>query len=289
MTGFTCISNDVIANSALSDKAVRVYLLLKMHNNETNGCFPGQDTIAREMLASIPTVQRALRELEQYGLIERERRGKKQTNLYRFPSDPSPVINQNELLIIHDASPVINHSSDPSVVMGSDPSVVMGPYEQDKDLTRENDINTPTSYLYGECPDTPQEKQESLTLKMQQPKQEKPRKGSDPWNFVDSFHGFVNVEMKITPKELHQAKQILEMGISVSDIPDLYQDCSWSSSGIDIGTMLVQAPKFVIKKNGRPPIHMNGNGCRNGFYDKNGRPTVQWTLNRIQELEAQGL
>lgn len=80
-----------VYNSDLSHRARVVYMCLKDHADKQGVCWPGIRTIMRELNLSRRTVQRALKELEQSGLIKRTPRyrenGGRSSDFYSL-SDP---------------------------------------------------------------------------------------------------------------------------------------------------------------------------------------------------------
>lgn len=75
MTNFTMIQNEIL-NLELSGQAFKLYCILKSYcfNNKTT-CFPSQKTLSEKLNKSVRTVQRALKELCDCGLITVKRRG----------------------------------------------------------------------------------------------------------------------------------------------------------------------------------------------------------------------
>lgn len=75
-----------VYDSELSHRARAVYMCLKDHADAQGRCWPGIRTLMRELNLSRRTVQRALKELEQAGLIQRQPRyrenGSRSSNLY---------------------------------------------------------------------------------------------------------------------------------------------------------------------------------------------------------------
>ena len=79
----------------LPHRAKLVYLYLYDRKNKDNVTWPGLNTIARELSLSRSTVKRAIRDLEQAGLIRKEahyrQNGSATSNRYYllFPEDTS--------------------------------------------------------------------------------------------------------------------------------------------------------------------------------------------------------
>lgn len=66
----------------LSMKAKCVYIQLLNYAWQDGNCFPGQERLSQDLDVSIRTIQRALVELQDYGLIKWEQRGRTKTNIY---------------------------------------------------------------------------------------------------------------------------------------------------------------------------------------------------------------
>lgn len=97
MTNFTMIQNEILSLE-LSGQAFKLYCVLKSYcfNNKTT-CFPSQKTLSEKLNKSVRTVQRALKELCDCGLITVKRRGSI-SNVYELSSPKSEVnkdINDN--------------------------------------------------------------------------------------------------------------------------------------------------------------------------------------------------
>lgn len=78
---------DSIYAAGLPHRAVAVYMYLKDRTNGDGVCWPGIRTIAAELNLSRSTVQRALRDLERAGWLEKSPRyrenGSSSSNRYR--------------------------------------------------------------------------------------------------------------------------------------------------------------------------------------------------------------
>ena len=79
--GFTQIPNYLL-NQTFSNNAKVVYAKLLSYAWHNNKVFPGQERMADEIGTSQPTIARALKELEQEGWLEIQRRGQGKTNIY---------------------------------------------------------------------------------------------------------------------------------------------------------------------------------------------------------------
>ena len=80
--------DSIYADTLLPPRAVSVYMYLKDRSNSAGSCWPGIKTIAGELGLSTRTVQRALDDLEDAGLIVKKQRRRKNgsltSNLYRL-------------------------------------------------------------------------------------------------------------------------------------------------------------------------------------------------------------
>ena len=66
--------NFIYGEQELAHRAKTVYVYLRDRGDSEGACWPGVKTIARELKLSPRTVQRALRDLEQAGLVQRQPR-----------------------------------------------------------------------------------------------------------------------------------------------------------------------------------------------------------------------
>jgi hypothetical protein len=80
--GFTQLPNFILRNPDLSATAKTAYALLLSYAWHNNMCFPGQERLAEHMGTHVATVSRAMAELQEFSLIEIERRGQGKTNFY---------------------------------------------------------------------------------------------------------------------------------------------------------------------------------------------------------------
>lgn len=76
----------IYADTELSHRCKAVYIYLKDRGNTSGACWPGINTIASHLGLSRSTVKRAIRDLEQKGLVRRNPRyrtnGSHTSNLY---------------------------------------------------------------------------------------------------------------------------------------------------------------------------------------------------------------
>ena len=80
--GFAQLPRPVLRAKGLSPKAKLVYAALLDYAWQAGSCFPGQQRLADDLDVSIDTVQRALQELRDFGLVAWERRGLTKPNIY---------------------------------------------------------------------------------------------------------------------------------------------------------------------------------------------------------------
>ena len=80
--GFTQVPNYLLTNSGLTCNAIVAYAKLLSYAWDKERVFPGQERMAQEIGSSQPTVARAVKELEDNGWLEIERRGQGKTNIY---------------------------------------------------------------------------------------------------------------------------------------------------------------------------------------------------------------
>ncbi|HZG69531.1 MAG TPA: helix-turn-helix domain-containing protein [Herpetosiphonaceae bacterium] len=80
--GFTQIPNVVLRRLGLSPGAKLTYVMLLSYAWQDGACFPGQETLARDMGFTDRSVRTYLKELQEHGLITIRQRGLNLTNLY---------------------------------------------------------------------------------------------------------------------------------------------------------------------------------------------------------------
>lgn len=94
---FYCYSHAAM-EANLSANTFKVYHVLAKHaNNKTRDCFIRKEVIAKMIGKSVSTVNRALRELVQKGLMKKEyqytRKGEQTANLYTLLDKPEIAVN----------------------------------------------------------------------------------------------------------------------------------------------------------------------------------------------------
>lgn len=80
--GFTQLPNFILKNPEISIGAKTTYALFISYAWHNNFCFPGQKRLADDMGMGIASANRFIKELEDCGLVEIERRGQGKTNVY---------------------------------------------------------------------------------------------------------------------------------------------------------------------------------------------------------------
>ena len=80
--GFTIIPNIVFKRPDLSAYGKLIYMALLSYAWQQDSCFPGQERLATELGLSVRTVRRAIRELQDCGLLRVTQRGQGKTNVY---------------------------------------------------------------------------------------------------------------------------------------------------------------------------------------------------------------
>lgn len=82
--------NNIYSDNDLPPRARMVYMYLRDRANKDGSCWPAVKTIARDLKLSRSTVKRALRDLEQTGYLEKQKRYRKNgsctSNLYTLSS-----------------------------------------------------------------------------------------------------------------------------------------------------------------------------------------------------------
>jgi len=76
----------ILTSPEISPTALKVYLYLRWRAREKGFCFPHQETIATDANLSLSTVERAIRDLSNLGIIKITRTRRNQGNRYEIPS-----------------------------------------------------------------------------------------------------------------------------------------------------------------------------------------------------------
>src|SRR5919206_2232740 len=80
--GFTQVPNFLLKDPKISANAKVVYSMLLSYAWNNDRVFPGQERMAKDIGTSQPTIARAVKELEDNGWLEIQRRGQGKTNVY---------------------------------------------------------------------------------------------------------------------------------------------------------------------------------------------------------------
>lgn len=84
LNGFTQVPNAVLKSSDISSGAKLVYSLSLSYAWHNDFCFPGQDTLAKNIGISRQSVNTHVKELEKKGFIKIKRLGQGRANLYEL-------------------------------------------------------------------------------------------------------------------------------------------------------------------------------------------------------------
>ena len=82
--GFTQVPNAILRSPQLSVGAKLTYAMLLSYAWHASFCFPGQDTLARDMGISLRSANTYIQELEKDGYLRIERRGQGKPNIYEL-------------------------------------------------------------------------------------------------------------------------------------------------------------------------------------------------------------
>ena len=80
--GFTQVPNFLLRDPKVSANAKVVYSMLLSYAWNNSYVFPGQERMGDDVGLSQPTIARAVKELEDQGWLEIQRRGQGKTNIY---------------------------------------------------------------------------------------------------------------------------------------------------------------------------------------------------------------
>lgn len=80
--GFTQVPNFLLRDPGVSANAKVVYSMLLSYAWNNDHVFPGQVRLGKDIGLSQPTIARALKELQQQGWLDIQRRGQGKTNIY---------------------------------------------------------------------------------------------------------------------------------------------------------------------------------------------------------------
>ncbi len=80
--GFTMVPNYILESPRISAHAKFAYAILLKYAWEKDYCYPGQETMAKDMRVTDRSVRTYLQELEKEGFIEIKQQGQGKPNLY---------------------------------------------------------------------------------------------------------------------------------------------------------------------------------------------------------------
>lgn len=82
--GFTQVPNRVLKSPKLSPGAKLTYAMLLSYAWQNEFCFPGQETLAKDMGSGLRSVVRYIRELEDENFLKIHKRGQGKVNIYEL-------------------------------------------------------------------------------------------------------------------------------------------------------------------------------------------------------------
>jgi|SRR5580704_3993528 hypothetical protein len=82
--GYTQVPNHVLMSNKISPGAKLTYAMLLKHAWEKNFCYPGQETLAKDLGGGVRSVIQYMQELEKAGFLKIVRRGQGKPNLYEL-------------------------------------------------------------------------------------------------------------------------------------------------------------------------------------------------------------
>lgn len=83
-SGFTQVPNSVLKTDKLSPGAKLTYAMLLSYAWQNEYCFPGQETLAKDMGTGLRSVTRYVRELEDGDFLKIRKRGQGKVNIYEL-------------------------------------------------------------------------------------------------------------------------------------------------------------------------------------------------------------
>jgi hypothetical protein len=93
--GFTMVPNHVLVSSKVSPSAKLAYAMLLKYAWEKDFCYPGQETLAKDMGVTDRSVRTYLKELEAHKFIEIKQQGQGHPNLYVLKMRPIEADRKN--------------------------------------------------------------------------------------------------------------------------------------------------------------------------------------------------
>ncbi len=83
-SGFTQVPNGLLKSDKVSPGAKLTYAMLLSYAWENEFCFPGQETLAKDMGSGLRSVVRYIRELEDEDFLKIHKRGQGRVNVYEL-------------------------------------------------------------------------------------------------------------------------------------------------------------------------------------------------------------
>ncbi len=83
-SGFTQVPNSMLKSIDLSPGAKLTYAILLSYAWQNEFCFPGQETLAKDMGCGLRSVTRYIKELEDTKFLKIKKRGQGRVNLYEL-------------------------------------------------------------------------------------------------------------------------------------------------------------------------------------------------------------
>ena len=82
--GFTQVPNAVLRSDKVSPGAKLTYAMLLSYAWQNDFCFPGQETLAKDMGSGLRSVSRYIKELEEAKFLKIKKLGQGRVNLYEL-------------------------------------------------------------------------------------------------------------------------------------------------------------------------------------------------------------
>ena len=83
-SGFTQVPNAILRSDKLSPGAKLTYAMLLSYAWVNDFCFPGQETLAKDMGSGLRSIVRYIRELEEQDCLTIHKRGQGKVNVYEL-------------------------------------------------------------------------------------------------------------------------------------------------------------------------------------------------------------
>jgi hypothetical protein len=237
---FFSVQDDLIDSIAatINPLSTLVYIALKRYALQKDSCYPSQTTLAAKLNMSRHSVMRALAELEEHGLIRREKRfGKGGAQLpstihilWRPVVKALPNAQPRPLQLpppSHTATPPVAHS------------------DTEVNNVEVNNISNST-VPDGTAPLATNGKHEPEPVKVAPQPHDvvvwwQERTGTDAERLANKSRVYAN------------AKSLLTAGVKIEELEDLYAYCARWMDGVDLGGMLAQLNKYRAFKAAPPP------------------------------------